>query len=50
MVSEMTGRLYFPFSFQDLRKDHASPGLLPDSVPGSLFSMAPISLMIPALQ
>lgn len=49
MVSEMTGRLYFPFSFQDLRKDHASPGLLPDFVPGSLFSMAPLSLMIPGL-
>lgn len=49
MVSEMTGWLYFLFSSQDVRKGHASPGLLPDSVPGRLFAMTALSLMIPAL-
>lgn len=48
MVSEMTGWLYILFSSQNLRKDHYSPRLLPESV--WLFTMTALSSMIPALQ
>lgn len=48
MVSEMTGWLYFLFSSQNLREDHDSPRLLPESV--WLFTMTALSPMVPALQ
>lgn len=49
MASEMTGWLHLLFSSQDLRKGHGNPRSLPESVPGSLFAMPALSLMIPAL-
>lgn len=48
MVSGMTEKLCFLFSSQDLRKDCASPGLLPDCPRLSFSNGSPV-LMIPAL-